>query len=128
MPNVRIPLSEPSITPEDVAAVLDVLRTPTLSMGPKVREFERAMARYARATEAVAVNSGTSGLHLCLAAAGVSPGDEVLTTPFSFVASANCALYLGATPVFADIDPQTLNIDANQVQSMIGPKTRALLP
>ncbi|MFO0889774.1 MAG: DegT/DnrJ/EryC1/StrS family aminotransferase [Isosphaeraceae bacterium] len=125
---MRIPLSQPSIDADDVAAVLGVLRTPTLSMGPKVRDFERAMARYAGAAEAVAVNSGTSGLHLCLAAAGVGPGDEVITTPFSFVASANCALYQGARPVFADIDEDTLNIDPQQVEDRIGPRTRALLP
>ena len=84
-----VPLSQPSISEEDIAAVLAVLRTPSLSMGPKVREFERAMAGYAGTSEAVAVNSGTSGLHLCLAAAGIGPGDEVITTPFSFIASAN---------------------------------------
>jgi perosamine synthetase len=125
---MRIPLSQPSITPEDVAAVLEVLGTPVLSLGPKLREFERAVAAYARATEAVAVNSGTSGLHLCLAAAEIGPGDEVITSPFSFVASANCAIYQGATPVFADIDPLTLTIDPEQVAARIGPRTRAILP
>ena len=125
---MQVPLSRPSINDDDVAAVLEVLRSPSLSMGPKVREFERAMARYARSAEAVAINSGTSGLHLCLAAAGIEPGDEVITTPFSFVASANCALYQGATPVFADIDPLTLNIDPNQVEERLTERTRALVP
>jgi perosamine synthetase len=125
---MRVPLSQPSINAEDVAAVLAVLRTPSLSLGPKVREFERAMAAYAGTAEAVALNSGTSGLHLCLAAAGIGPGDEVITTPFSFIASANCALYQGARPVFVDIDPRTLTIDPEQVERRVGPRTRALLP
>ncbi|HET8523478.1 MAG TPA: DegT/DnrJ/EryC1/StrS family aminotransferase, partial [Thermomicrobiales bacterium] len=83
---------------------------------------------YIGVAEGVAVNSGTSGLHLCLAALGVGPGDEVITSPFSFVASANCALYQGATPVFVDIDPQTLTIDPNRVEAAITPRTRAILP
>ena len=125
---MHVPLSRPSIDGDDVAAVLEVLHSPSLSMGPKVRGFELAMARYAGTAVAVAVNSGTSGLHLCLAAAGIGPGDEVITTPFSFVASANCALYQGATPVFVDIDPLTLNIDPNQVEDRLTARTRALLP
>jgi perosamine synthetase len=125
---MQVPLSRPSITAADVAAVLAVLNTPVLSLGPKLREFERAMARYAGTSEGVAVNSGTSGLHLCLAAAGVGPGDEVITSPFSFVASANCALYQGARPVFADIDPLTLTLDPERVEAAVSPWTRALLP
>jgi len=124
---MRIPLSQPSIHADDIAAVLGVLRTPSLSMGPRVQEFEQAMARYAGTTEAVAVNSGTSGLHLCLAAAGLGAGDEVITTPFSFVASANCILYQGATPAFVDIDPLTLNIDPNRVEERITGRTRAIV-
>ena len=91
---MRVPLSRPSITQADIAAVLEVLNSPSLSLGPKLSAFERAMADYSGTAEAVAVNSGTSGLHLCLAATGIGPGDEVMTTPFSFVASANCALRL----------------------------------
>jgi perosamine synthetase len=128
MKRMRIPLSRPSITDEDVAAVVAVLKTPVLSLGPKVIEFEGAMAAYVGTTEAVAVNSGTSGLHLCLAAAEIGPDDEVITSPFSFIASANCALYQGARPVFADIDPLTLTIDPDQVEARIGPATRAILP
>ena len=124
----QIPLSRPSIDETDVAAVLAVLRTPVLSIGPQVRAFEAAVADYVGAETAVAVNSGTSGLHLCLAAAGIGPGDEVITTSFSFVASANCALYQGATPVFADIDPLTLTIDPAQVELRITPRTRAIIP
>ena len=124
----HVPLSRPSIDDSDVAAVLEVLRSPSLSMGPKVRGFERAMARFAGTAEAVAVNSGTSGLHLCLAAPESDRGDEVITTPFSFVASANCVLYQGAKPVFVDIDPHTLNIDPDQVEARISARTRALIP
>ncbi len=125
---MHVPLSRPSIDGDDVVAVLDVLRSPSLSMGPKVRGFELAMARYAGTAEAVAVNSGTSGLHICLAALGIGPDDEVITTPFSFVASANCVLYQGARPVFVDIDPLTLNIDPGQVEAQINGRTRALIP
>ena len=128
VPHMRVPLSQPSITAEDIAAVLAVLGTPTLSMGPKVRCFEQAVAEYVGTTEAVAVNSGTSGLHLCIAAKGIGPGDEVVTSPFSFIASANCALYQGARPVFADIDPLTLNIDPDRVEAAITPRTRAVIP
>ncbi len=125
---MQVPLSRPSITEVDIAAVLEVLHSPSLSLGPRLSAFERAMADYSDTAEAVAVNSGTSGLHLCLAAAGIEPGDEVITTPFSFVASANCALYQGATPIFADIDPLTLNIDPNQVEERLTERTRALVP
>jgi len=124
---MQVPLSRPSITQADIAAVLEVLNSHSLSMGPKLSAFERAMANYSGTAEAVAVNSGTSGLHLCLAAEGIGPGDEVVTTPFSFVASANCALYQGARPVFADIDPLTLNIDPDRVEAAITPRTRAMV-
>src|SRR6478609_2951176 len=122
-----VPLASPSIDAEDVAAVLDVLRTPTLSLGPRLDAFEAAIADYAGVAQAVAVNSGTSGLHLCLAGRGIGPGDEVITSPVSFVASANCAIYQGATPVFADIDPETLNIDPAAVEAAVTPRTRAVV-
>ncbi len=122
-----VPLSRPSIGEDDIAAVLAVLRSPSLSLGPAVRRFERAVAEYVGTADAVAVNSGTSGLHLCLAAEGIGPGDEVITTPFSFVASANCALYQGARPVFADIDPLTLNLDPECVEAAVTPRTRAIV-
>jgi len=125
---MQVPLCRPSITQADIAAVLEVLNSSSLSLGPKLSAFERGMADYSGTAGAVAVNSGTSGLHLCLAAAGIKPGDEVITTPFSFVASANCVLYQGATPVFADIDPLTLNIDPNQVEARLTARTRALIP
>jgi dTDP-4-amino-4,6-dideoxygalactose transaminase len=104
-------MCEPDITAAERAAVLEVLDTPTLSIGPKLELFERRLAEYTGAPYAAGVSSGTAGLHLAMLAAGVGEGDLVLTTPFSFVASANCVLYTGARPVFVDIDAQTLNID-----------------
>ncbi len=127
-PGMNIPLAQPSITEAEIAAVLNVLRTPVLSMGPQVTAFEQELAAYVGVAHGIAVNSGTSGLHLCLAARGIGPGDEVITSPFSFVASANCALYQGATPVFADIDAATLTIDPAQVAAKMTAHTKALLP
>jgi len=123
-----VPLSRPSITDADIEAVLEVLKTPTLSLGPKLKAFERAVADYVGVRHGLGVNSGTSGLHLCLAAKGIGPGDEVFTSPFSFVASANCILYQGATPVFADIDPDTLALDPERVADRVTEATRALIP
>lgn len=125
---MTVPLSSPSIDEADIDAVLGVLKTPTLSLGPQVRAFEQAIASYTGVAEAVAVNSGTSGLHISLAAAGVGPGDEVITSPFSFVASANCAIYQGARPVFVDIEPDTLNLDPTLIESAITPRTKAIVP
>ncbi len=122
-----IPLSQPDITQHEVAAVLDVLQSSTLSIGPKIEAFEQACAHIAGRQFGVGVNSGTSGLHLAVLAAGIKPGDEVITTPFSFVASANCILYVGAKPVFVDIDPQTLNIDLSKVEQAITRRTRAIV-
>lgn len=124
---MNVPMSRPSITEAEVEAVLAVLRSPSLSLGPRLQDFERAMADSVGVSQAVGVNSGTSGLHLCLAASGVGPGDEVITTPFSFVASANCALYQGARPIFVDIDPLTLNIDPNRIEAAINERTRAIV-
>lgn len=123
-----IPLARPSISDDDVDAVLAILRTPTLSLGPRLGDFEAAVAEYVGTRYAVAVNSGTSGLHLALAALGIGPGDEVITSPFSFVASANCAIYQGATPVFSDIDPETLCLDPALAVRRINSRTKALLP
>lgn len=124
----EIPLSRPDIGPREVELVNQVLRTPFLSMGPMLPRFEDAVAGYVGTERAVAVSSGTSGLHLCMIAAGIGPGDEVITTPFSFVASANCVLYQGARPVFVDIDPQTMNISPDCIQQCITPHTKAILP
>ncbi len=105
-----------------------MLRSGHLSLGPRVGEFERAFAARVGAPLACAVSSGTAGLHLALRAVGVQRGEEVITSPFSFVASANVALYEGARPVFADIDPVTLNLDPQAAAAAITERTRALLP
>jgi perosamine synthetase len=125
---MEVPLSQPSITEDDVQAVLAVLRTSTLSIGPQVTAFEQAVADLVGTTHGVAVNSGTSGLHLCLDAKGIGHGDEVITTPFSFVASANCIMYGGGTPIFADIDPDTLGLDPTRVEAVVTERTRAIIP
>ncbi len=108
--------------------MLDVLRSGQLSLGPRLGEFERAFAARVGAPHACAVSSGTAGLHLALRAVGVERGDEVLTSPFSFVASANAAVYEGARPVFADIDPVTLNLDPQAAAAAVTERTKALLP
>lgn len=107
--------------------MLETLRSGRLSLGPMVDRFEGALAERVGAPRVAAVSSGTAGLHLCMHLVGVGPGDEVVTTPFSFVASANCILYEGATPVFADIDPATLNLDPGAVEAAVTPKTKAIV-
>jgi perosamine synthetase len=123
-----IPLAKPVIGEAEEQAVLEVLRSGQLSLGPHVPAFERAFAERVGARHASAVSSGTTGLHLALRAVGVSAGDEVVTSPFSFVASANAPLFEGARPVFADIDPVTLNIDPDAAAAAITGRTTALLP
>ena len=115
------------INEDDIAAVEDVLRGDLITCGPKVDEFETALCDYTGAKHAVAVNSGTSALHCACIAAGIGEGDEVITTPITFAASANCALYCGAKPVFADIDPETYNIDPDSIRAHITDKTRAVV-
>ena len=115
------------ITEEDVSAVDEVLRSDFLTCGPKVDELERTLAEYTGAAYAVAVNSDTSALHCACMAAGIGPGDEVITTPITFAASANCALYCGAKPVFADIDPKTYNIDPKSIRDCITEHTKAIV-
>src|SRR5213595_3129123 len=122
-----IPLSQPDITHREIDAVVDVLQTPTLSIGPQIEEFESKVARLCGRRHAIGVSSGTAGLHCAMIAAGVSPGDEVITTPFSFVASANCILYVGAKPVFVDIDNKTLNIDLDKIAGAVTSKTKAIV-
>jgi perosamine synthetase len=122
-----IPLSQPDINQADIDAIVDVLQTTTLSIGPKIVEFERVCAKVAGRRHAVGVSSGTAGLHAVMVAAGIKSGDEVITTPFSFVASANCILYVGAKPVFVDIDPQTLNLDPDKAAAAITPRTKAIV-
>ncbi|HKO10737.1 MAG TPA: DegT/DnrJ/EryC1/StrS family aminotransferase [Acidobacteriaceae bacterium] len=127
MSNIEIPLSAPDITEEEIEAVVSVLRSPRLSLGPKLEEFEHAMAEYVGSEHAVGVSSGTAGLHLALLALGVGPGDEVVVPSFTFVAVANAVRYVGAVPVFADIDAESLNLDPAQVEAAITPRTRALI-
>jgi perosamine synthetase len=123
----RIPLSAPYLDQREEELVVQVLRSGRLSLGPMVERFERMFAERVQARHAAAVSSGTAGLHLAIRLAGIGPGDEVVTSPFSFVASANCALYEGARPVFADIDPRTLNLDPRAVEAALTERTRAVV-
>lgn len=125
---MNIPLSNPDITTKEIDAVVSVLKTSSLSLGPKLPEFEKNFASYIGVKNASAVNSGTSGLHLCIRALGIGGGDEVITTPFSFIASANCAMFEGAKPVFVDIREDTLNIDERKIEEKITARTKAILP
>ena len=124
---MKIPLSKPDITDLEKKAVAEVLETSFLSLAEKYKEFEKIMAEFAGVKYAVAVNSGTSGLHLIIRALGIGDLDEVITTPFSFIASANCILFEKAKPVFADIDENTFNIDVNKIEEKITKKTKAIL-
>lgn len=125
---LSIPLARPNITQAEIDAVTAVLRTPNLSLGPKVPEFEAAFAKYVGTKEAISCSNGTVGLHMIIRALGIGPGDEVITTPFSFVASSNCILMENAKPVFVDVDARTWNIDHNLIERAITPRTKALLP
>jgi UDP-4-amino-4,6-dideoxy-N-acetyl-beta-L-altrosamine transaminase len=121
-----IPYGHHSIDVEDIKAVIEVLRSDFLTQGPKVKEFEAAFARSVGSRYAVAVNNGTAALHLACLAAGIGPGDEVITSPISFVASANCALYVGATPVFIDIDSSTLNMSPPALKAYLDQRGEGL--
>jgi perosamine synthetase len=123
----KINLSAPWIDERDEELVLEVLRSGWLSLGPTGQRFESMFAAAVGAPYCAAVSSGTAGLHLCMRLAGVRPGDEVITSPYSFVASANCAIYEGATPVFADIDPRTFNLDPAAVEAAMTPRTKAIV-
>ena len=123
-----IPYGRQSINEDDIKAVEEVLKSDFLTTGPKIAEFERKFADYVGAKYAVAVSNGTAALHIACMAAGIGEGDEVITTPITFAASANCALYCGATPVFADIDPVTYNISPESVESCITERTKAIIP
>ncbi|KPV44374.1 DegT/DnrJ/EryC1/StrS family aminotransferase [Alicyclobacillus ferrooxydans] len=124
---MQIPLSSPDINQCDKEAVMSVLNTSVLSIGRQLKEFESLIADSVGVKHGIGVNSGTSGLHVIIRALGISDGDEVITTPFSFVSSANCILFERAKPVFVDIDPITLNIDPAQIEEKITPKTKAIL-
>ena len=131
---MKIPLSNPDITEKEKNEVFEVLNTPNLSLGPKLEEFEKKFAEYIGSKYTVAVNSGTSGLHLCIRALDIKDGDKVLTSPFSFISSANCILFERAEPVFVDIDEKTLNIDINKLVDKLEEtnrkklKVKAVLP
>lgn len=124
-----IPFSKPDIGEEEIAEVIDSLKSGWLTTGPKTRRFERDFADFiGNGVETVAVNSATSGLHLALEAAEIGPEDEVITTPYTFTATSEVIRYLGAHPVFVDIDPETLNIDPAKIEAAITPRTKAILP
>ncbi len=122
-----LPMSMPDITAEEIQAVVKVMQSRNLSIGSQTIEFEQLIASQARARHAVAVTNGTSALHLCIVASGIGPGDEVITTPFSFISSANCILFEKAKPVFVDIDPVSLNIDPQKIESAVTGRTKAIL-
>jgi perosamine synthetase len=122
-----IPLSRPDIGDAERAAVQEVLASGRLSLGPRLEAFEAGLARCAGTRYAVATSSGTAALHLAVNGLGLAPGDEVVTTPFSFVASTNCLLFAGVRPAFVDVEPDTLNIDPEQARRAIGERTRAIL-
>ena len=123
----EIPLSQPDITEAEINAVVGVLRSGRLSIGPRQDLFEQMVAERCSRRHGIAVSSGTAGLHLALLAMGIGPGDEVITTPFSFIASANCILMVGAKPVFVDICPKSLNLDPKRLEAAITPKTKAVI-
>jgi perosamine synthetase len=123
----RLPYGRQWLDGDDIAAVVDVLRSDWLTTGPKVNEFEDAFADFVDAQEAVAVSNGTAALHAAMYAADIGSGDEVIVPPMTFAASANCVVYQGGTPVFADVDPNTLLIDPAQVEANITPRTKAIV-
>ena len=122
-----IPYGRQTIDEDDINAVVDVLKSDYLTTGPKIAEFEQAVASYTGAKYAVAISNGTSALHAACFAAGIGRGDEVITTPLTFAASANCVLYCGGTPVFADVDPYTYNIDPEDIRKKITDKTKMIV-
>ena len=124
---MKYPIAKPYITKKEEQCVLEVLRSGVLSIGKKVKDFENKFAKFIGARYACAVSSGTAGLHLSMIAAGIKAGDEVITSPFSFIASTNSILYVGAKPVFVDIDPATYNIDSSKIEDKITKKTKAIL-
>lgn len=127
MPQHEIPLSKPDITDLEESLVLEVLRSGRLSIGPMQERFEELVAQRCGTTHAIACSSGTAALHMVLVALGIGPGDEVITTPFSFIASANAILYVGAKPIFVDICPTSLNANPELIEKAITPRTKAIL-
>ncbi|MBU7592276.1 DegT/DnrJ/EryC1/StrS family aminotransferase [Metabacillus halosaccharovorans] len=124
---MKIPLSKPDITDKEKHYVQEVMESGQLSLGEKTELFEKQFIEHFRAKYAVAMNSGTSALHVAVKTLGLKTGDEVITTPYSFIASGNCLVYEGVKPVFVDIDPLTLNIDTTKIEQAITPRTKAIL-
>jgi perosamine synthetase len=124
---MKVQLAKPDISQTEIDSVVEVMKSGILSIGPKVREFEKKFEDYLDIKHAIAVNSGTSGLHLLIKAYGIKEGDEVITTPFSFIATANCILFEGAKPVFIDICPKNLNMDIDGIEKKINERTKAIL-
>ena len=123
----KIPLSSPDVTEAEIEAVAATLRSPQLSLGPRLVEFEAPSPHLTQVEHAIAVSSGTAGLHLAMLALGLGAGDEVIVPSFTFIAAANAIRYVGATPVFVDIDSLTLNLSPSAVEQAINPRTRAIL-
>jgi perosamine synthetase len=123
-----IPIAKPLIRDEEENAILEVIASGQLVQGPRVREFEERFAEYCGVSYGVATSSGTTALHIAVLAHQIGPSDEVITSPFSFIASANCALYVGARPVFVDIEPDFFTIDPTKIEERITEKTRAIIP
>lgn len=123
-----INIAKPIISDEEIEAVTEVLKSGMLAQGPKVDEFEKKFAEYSEAKYGIATSSGTTALHTALVAAGVERGDEVITTPFTFAATSNSILYSDATPVYADIDPKTFNLNPEKIEEKITDKTKAIVP
>ena len=123
-----LPFCLPSIGREEIDAVVGALKSGWLTLGPRVKEFERCFAQYVSAKHAVAVNSCTAALHLALVAVGIDSGDEVITTPYTFAATGEVILYMGATPVFVDIDKKTYNIDVTKIEEKLTSRTKAIIP
>src|SRR5512144_2550274 len=123
-----INIAKPMIGPEEKQAVLEVLDSGILAQGPRVKAFEEAFAVMCGVKHAIATSSGTTALHTALLANGIGAGDEVITSSFTFIASANSALFVGARPVFVDIDPRTYNLNPGLIEAAITPKTRAIMP
>ena len=124
---IKVPIAKPIIGDEEIENVVEVLKSGIIAQGPKVAEFEQKFAEWVGADYGVAVNSGTAALHVALLSCGIGKGDEVITTPITFAASANCALYCGAKPVFADINEKTYNIDPENVKKLTTDKTKAVV-
>lgn len=125
---MKVPFYRPYIDHEEVKEITSAIDSEWLTKGPKTKEFEQKFAHFVNSKHAVGLNSCTAGLHLAQLAIGIQPGDEVITTPYTFIATANTIIHCGAKPIFVDIDPQTMNIDPNKIEAKITPKTKAIIP